>query len=87
MVEMPFQPTNPPKIGKGNPMPKRGQIKAKIVEDLHKSISYFVSKAGKKAGGDGSSSSGIGSAFTSPHPSAYASNSGPSSSLAIFVVY
>ncbi|KAJ8631482.1 hypothetical protein MRB53_024805 [Persea americana] len=73
-----FQPTSPrKKTGKGNPLPKRGQIKAKIFEDIFKSIAYFTSKTGKKAGTDGGSSSDGVSAFTSPPPSAYASDSGP----------
>lgn len=82
-----FQPTSPPKkTGKGNPLPKRNQIKAKIFKDIFRSIAYLASKSVKNARGDGSSSSDGGSAFASPPPSAYASDSGPwpSSEVSLF---
>ncbi|RWR85888.1 hypothetical protein CKAN_01476400 [Cinnamomum micranthum f. kanehirae] len=76
---MAIQPIiNFPKKGKGEPLPpKRGRIKAKIFEDLLESIPYLASRAGKKAGEDGGSSSDDGPAFSSPPPSAYALDSGP----------
>ncbi|KAJ8631483.1 hypothetical protein MRB53_024806 [Persea americana] len=76
---MAIQPiTNLPKKGKEEPLPpKRGRIKAKIFEELFESIAYFASKAGKKACGDGGSSSDEGSAFNCPPPTAYASDPGP----------
>ncbi|XXG74813.1 hypothetical protein AAC387_Pa07g3435 [Persea americana] len=48
LVELEFQSTDPPKKVKGDSQRKRSQIKAKIFEDIFKSIAYFASKAGIK---------------------------------------
>ncbi|KAJ8636989.1 hypothetical protein MRB53_011256 [Persea americana] len=69
---MDFQVAYAPKKGTGRPLPKRGQIKAKIVGNFIRSVVTMASKAGKKSK---ISRSGSGSSLqTTPSFSSYASD-------------
>lgn len=75
-------PSNDQKRQKTSVPPRRGQIKAQILESLVESVSSVASKAGgalsklKKPGNDGVRSP----ASTTPPPSAYTSDGSPSQS-------
>lgn len=69
---MAFQAAYSKKKGTGKPLPKRGQIKAKIFRDLFRSVLTIVSNAGENArrrkGGKGRSPSSV-----APSPSSHIS--------------
>lgn len=59
-----------------SPLPKRGQVKGKIFEDLARTVVSAASKVGKALGsvGGGAAGSGGNSAAPTPPPSAYNSD-------------